>query len=182
MANYKNVRPMTEKEKEFASDNYNLIMRFLKMEKQNAEELFDVVIFGYLLSVQIYLNNTELQREQKFETVSYMYMKRDLYRYYREQKAQKRSTENGTDISYDEIDIFLECDKSSENLKSLEYAETLERIARELTEEQQEIFKQKLDGYSIREIAENLSIKEKRAYKQFAKVKEIVATVMELSA
>lgn len=182
MANYRDLRPMTDTEKAYASDHYDLITRFLKMEKQDAEEMFDVVVFGYLLSVEKYLNNAELQREQSFETVSYMYMKRALYRHYREQKAQKRSTENGTDLSYDEVDIFLECDKSREMMKSLEYAEMIDRITTELTEEQQEIFKQRLDGYSIKKIAENLSIKEKRAYKQFAKVKEIVATVMELSA
>ena len=49
-----------------------------------------------------------------------------------------------------------------------------------LTTEQQRIFFEKLEGYSLKEIAENNGIKPKRVYKQFGKIKNVVADVMEL--
>ena len=56
----------------------------------------------------------------------------------------------------------------------------VEQIEKELTEEQRKIFSDKVDGYSLKEIAENHGIKQKRVYKQFDKVKRIVADVMEV--
>ena len=48
-----------------------------------------------------------------------------------------------------------------------------------LTEEQKKIFSDKIEGYSLKEIADNHGIKQKRVYKQFDKVKRIVTEVME---
>ena len=66
-----------------------------------------------------------------------------------------------------------------ENTSSLEYREMVEQIEKELTEEQRKIFSDKVEGYSLKEIADNHGIKQKRVYKQFDKVKRIVTEVME---
>ncbi len=53
----KQIRPLTPTEKQYATENYHLISKFLKLSKLNAEEFFDIVVFHFLLSVEIYLKN-----------------------------------------------------------------------------------------------------------------------------
>jgi len=195
------IRPLTPTERQYATENYHLISKFLKLSKLDAEDFFDIVVFDFLLSVEIYLNNEALREKCNFEAVSYMYMKRAVYRHFREQKAQKRSSECGADISFNEIDAYIGqsisgmenladfCEEKKpraailciprENISSLEYDETIKQIESILTAEQQRIFFDKLQGYSLKEIAENSGLKPKRVYKQFGKIKNVVADVME---
>lgn len=116
----KQIRPLTPTERQYATENYHLISKFLILSKLDAEEFFDIVVFDFLLSVEIYLNNEALREKCNFEAVSYMYMKRAVYRHFREQKAQKRSSECGADISFNEIDAYIgQSISGMENLSSL---------------------------------------------------------------
>ena len=179
MENKEQLRPLTKEERKFSEENYHLIMDFMKKSKLDAEEFFDIVVFDFLLSVKKYLNDPQLQAKCSFEAISYMYMKRAVFVYFRKQKAQKRSTEAGADISLDSIDMNMSNHATIENSANLEYREMIEQIEKRLTEEQRKIFFDKVEGYSLREIADNHGIKQKRVYKQFDKVKQIVAEVME---
>ena len=67
-----------------------------------------------------------------------------------------------------------------ENLSMLEYIEMMEQISDILTEEQRKIFRDKLDGYTLKEIAESIGVNPKRVYRQFGKIKDVVAVVMEI--
>ena len=110
-----------------------------------------------------------------------MYMKRAINHHFRELKAQKRSSEAGADISFEEVDAFIgKSICNMEDFSSLEYMEAIKQIESILTAEQQKIFFDKLEGYSLKEIADNNGIKPKRVYKQFGKIKNIVADVMEV--
>ena len=94
----------------------------------------------------------------------------------------KRSSEAGADVSFEEVDAYIgKSINSMENSSSLEYEETVKQIEKLLTLEQQRIFFDKLEGYSLKEIAENNGIKPKRVYKQFGKIKNVVAGVMEIN-
>ena len=186
MENKEQLKPLTPTERQYAEENYHLIMDFMKKSKLDAEEFFDIVILDFLLAVEKYLNDKELQAKCNFEAVSYMYMKRAVYSHFRKQKAQKRSTEAGADMSFDTnvLDLFtpdsFKDHPTTENTSSLEYMEMVEQIEKELTEEQRKIFSDKAQGYSLKEIADNHGISYKRVYKQFDKVKRIVADVMEI--
>ena len=181
MENKKNMRPLSPDEKMFASENYHLITEFLKKEKLNAEDFFDVVVLDFLLSVEKYLNDDALKAKCSFEAVSYMYMKRAVFVHFREQKAQKRNAEAGADLSYEEMNAYIGKSESMENISLLEYTETTRQIMENLTDEQRKIFTARLTGYSLKEIAENNGIKAKRAYNQFQKIKAVVADVMEIN-
>lgn len=181
MENKQRIRPLKPTERQFATENYHLINKFLKRTKLDAEEFFDVVVFEYLLSVEIYLNNAELRNRCNFKSVSYMYMKRAVYRHFRERKALKRSSEAGADISFDGMETYiLDSTSNMENFSLVKYRETIQQIEEILTDEQQRIFFDKLEGYSLKEIAENNGIKPKRVYRQFGKIKNVVADVMDL--
>ena len=180
MENKQRIRPLTPTERKFAEEKYHLITDFLKRSKLDAEELYDVVVFDFLLAVETYLNSEELQHKCEFEAVAYMYMKRAVFVHFRKQKAQKRSNEAGADISFESIDEFIgKSICNMENSSSLEYEETIKQIESILTTEQQKIFFDKLEGYSLKEIAEHNGIKPKRVYKQFGKIKNVVADVMD---
>ena len=179
MKNKDRIRPLTPTERQFANDNYHLINEFLKRSKLDAEEFFDIVVMDFLLSVEIYLNNEELQSKCNFESVSYMIMRRAVNHHFREQKAMKRSSEAGADIRFETMDACIS-DSIGNMENSLEYEETIKQIESILTAEQQKIFFEKLEGYSLKEIAENNGIKPKRVYKQFGKIKTVVADVMEV--
>ena len=178
MENSKRLRPLSPIEKQFAEENYHLIMEFLKRSKLDAEEFYDIVVFDFLLSVEIYLEQEALRKKCCFEAVSYMYMRRAVYQHFRKRKAQKRSSLYGADISYEEIDSYAGID-CMENFSLLEYRQTISQIRRILTAEQQQIFLERLEGYSLKEIAEINGIKPKRVYRQFGRIKMIVAGVME---
>lgn len=173
------IRPLTPTEKQFASDNYHLIKKFLKCSKLDVEEYFDVVVMDFLLSVEKYLASEQIQSKCNFEAFSYMHMKCAISRHFRKIKAQKRSSEAGADISFESINEYIGktiCDMN--NLSLLEYEETIKQIESLLTMEQQRIFFDKLEGYNLKEIADNNGIKPKRVYKQFGKIKNVVADVM----
>lgn len=179
MKNKEQLRPLTREERKFSEENYHLIMDFMKKSKLDAEEFFDIVVFDFLLSVEKYLNDSQLQVKCSFEAVSYMYMKRAVFVHFRKQKAQKRSTGAGADISLNSIDSNISNLSTMETDSNLEYREMVKQIENELTEEQRKIFIDKIEGYSLKEIADNYGIKQKRVYKQFDKVKRIVTEVME---
>ena len=62
----KTYKPLTENERQYATENYHLIMEFLKRERLNPEEFFDVVVFEYLDAVRKYLNSEELKGKCSF--------------------------------------------------------------------------------------------------------------------
>lgn len=181
MGNNQQLRKLTPSEKDLASDNYHLIRRFLKLSKLNPEEFFDIVVFEFLLAVEIYLSDEELRKNFCFEAVSYMYMRRAVYSHFREQKALKRSPVSGSDISFEETNAYIaDSICNMENFSLLEYKEAIKQIESSLTAEQRKIFRDKLKGYSLKEIAENIGIKSERVYRQFRKIRRVVAAVMEV--
>ena len=180
MENKDRIRPLTPTEKQFAADNYHLITKFLKLSKLDAEDYFDVVVMDFLLAVENYLSNEQIQRKCNFEAFSYILMRRAINHHFRDMKVQKRSSEAGADVSLERIDDYIGKAISMENLSALEYMETVEQIESNLTEEQWKIFADKLEGYNLKEIAQNNGIKPKRVYKQFGRIKCVVADVMEI--
>ena len=176
------IRPLTLKEQRFASEHYHLINGFMKRTQLDIEEYFNVVILEYLLAVQKYMENIVLQQNYNFDSVVYMYMKRAVSRHFKAQKAMKRCSGYGNDISYEEVDFYITAENNDINsISTLEYDELMNQIMQQLTAEQQTIFYGKLEGYSLKDIAENNGINTKRVYKQFAKIKTVVAEVCGIS-
>ena len=124
MKNKERLKPLTMEQRKFAEDNYRLIMEFLKKSKLDSEEFFDIAVFGYLLSVEIYLNDIDLQRKCKFEAVSYMYMRREMYLYFRTQKRNSAIGNNSLDI----METNVADSVSMESIISLEYMEMIKHI------------------------------------------------------
>jgi RNA polymerase sigma-70 factor (ECF subfamily) len=170
------LHKMTKTECGFASDNYYCIEDFLRKARLDANEYYDVVILDYLKAVQNYLN-TDLKERFPFEVIAFMYMKRAVNHHYRGLKALKRNSGNGTDSSYEGMEIFI---GDSESFSETEFKQAVAEIMEKLTDEQQRIFLEKLEGYTLKEIAKNNGINIRRVYNQFGKIKEVVAVAMNL--
>lgn len=56
------LTPLTEEERQFASENHYMIEEFLKYNRLSRSEWYDVVVFRYLLAVQNWFRRPELHR------------------------------------------------------------------------------------------------------------------------
>ena len=56
------LTPLTEEERQFASENHCMIEEFLKYNRLSRSEWYDVVVFRYLLTVQNWFRRPELHR------------------------------------------------------------------------------------------------------------------------
>ncbi len=184
MENKKRIRPLTPTERKFAEENHQLIEDFLKRSRLDIEEFYDVVVLDFLLAVEVYLNDAKLRERCPFEAVSYMYMRRAVYVHFRKQRASKRSSGLGVDVGFADVQNVSGISKgmncNEENFHMLEYKEIVRKILDDLTGEQQRIFLDRLEGYTLKDIAESMGINSKRVYRQFGKIKAVVMDVMEL--
>ena len=46
------LRPMTQEEREFAEQNHDLVIDYLRRKRLPMDDYYDIVIFGYLSAVQ----------------------------------------------------------------------------------------------------------------------------------
>ena len=53
--------PLTPEERAFAEEKYPLVDKFLSMKRLDPDEWFDVVIFGFLEAVQVFIRQPERQ-------------------------------------------------------------------------------------------------------------------------
>lgn len=119
---------------------------FANVGRYAEPELLEIVL---AIRIQGY-TDTEIARQA-----------RAVFVYFRKQKAQKRSTEAGSDISLDSMDMNISNHSTMETASNMEYREMVKQIENGLTEEQKKIFSDKVEGYSLKEIADNHGIKQK---------------------
>ena len=54
--------PLTLEQKIFATQNHDLIFKFLNEKHLSEDEFYDIVVFGYLRSVQRFFSEPNLQQ------------------------------------------------------------------------------------------------------------------------
>lgn len=110
--NLKNMEPLTAEEREFSADleNYNLFFRYMKINKLDQEEWYDILILHYLRAVKKYLNIPHLQ-QYEFGAVLFKTLDSARSNYRRSMTTQKRMPDGGL-VS---IDYTLEDQKGKEH-------------------------------------------------------------------
>lgn len=127
-------RPLTEEERIFAADenNYKRLFYFMRDQKLDPEEWYDILVIPYLETVKKY-HEYEPVKQYAFSTI----LKRKLFaavsREYRDRKAQKRMPEGG----FCSMDYILENDRSINETRIEEWW-----IDRKTSVEKQVIFKE----------------------------------------
>lgn len=92
------TRPLTQKQREFAEKNHELVYVFLSQHELPEDTFYDVVIFGYLRAVQKYCDTPSLHR-YRFSTIAWRHMRKSLSNYYKYLSRPKR---NAPTVSFHE--------------------------------------------------------------------------------
>ncbi len=154
------LRHLTDTQREFAAENHDLVISFLRRRGLDMSEYYDVVIFGFLSAVQQYNQRPEL-RQYKFRTIANKRMHASLWNYYRSLYAAKRcETPLSLDAPYSD-GLTLSDTVASPVSSIVEYAEIREswgEIKKYATLKQLRALHMRADGYSGTEIGKVLHI------------------------
>ena len=69
----KKIHLLNPEQQQFAEQNHQIVECFLSKKRLDADEFYDVVIFGYLLAVQEYLEKPRLS-DYAFSTIAWRNM------------------------------------------------------------------------------------------------------------
>jgi hypothetical protein len=135
------IRPLTEEEKEFASrpENHNVIFKFMRNNRLDPEEFYDILSLDYLTAVKIYITEKpELQLKYEFHAVAVQKMKGAMQHYYRAKNRQKRMPEGG----FASLDFMLEGDNTNSKYSANEswWIDTRASVERQVI--QKELYKE----------------------------------------
>jgi len=169
------MKQLTDYERQFADQHHDIVYRFLHSRRLNISEYYDVVIFRYLGAVQRYLSEPELQAYE-FDTIACSAMRSALGHHF---KAEKRRQEFCiTDTALVETIIgYKPEDKQNDVAKMLWF-----EVASKLTEPEQDLVRQRADGWSYREIADDSGLKPGTLSNRMSKLRKRICSMCDIDA
>ena len=85
----KKIYPLTNTQRDYAGNHVGLVYKFLYLNHLDIDEYYDIVIFGYLLAVQLYDEDERLKNRYLFSTIAWRQMRYSLFEHYRNNSRQK---------------------------------------------------------------------------------------------
>lgn len=168
------LEPLTDFERNFASENHNLVYGFLRRYGYNLENYYDVVIFGFLKAVQIYNRREDLRSKYDFAFISWQYMRSEIGNHMRTQGAKKRKpgeTVISLDADYgEEENLHDRIGKNDPELEAVE-AELLSEFLDSVSDRQRKIAEMRMCGYGSSEIYSKLGISQSAYYMEMRRIK-----------
>lgn len=70
-----NIEPLSPAEQRLATESFDLVMKFLAVNKLSEVDWYDVVIFGYLHAIKKWFQDESLMQNFSFRTVAWNEMK-----------------------------------------------------------------------------------------------------------
>lgn len=183
-------RPLTEEEREFAArpENYNELFKYMKRQRLDQEEWYDILIVPYLQAVKKYFSVPQLQI-YPFWSILYRLLDGSRLSYYRSLNAQKsvyRDYVYSLDWETDDMDNgtktepFLWIDYKQSVERNVLYKEMVSEIIRTLNSDQREIFIRLLEEYGKEEIRKELEIGTRIYWNQIKEIKRVVADYLSM--
>lgn len=150
--------------KEFATQNHNLIYKFLKSKNLNIDDWYDVAAIGFMHAVNNYNCNIS-----SFSTFAYRCMMNEIKMEKRKFMTEKRIGDNilvyydtpvvGHDFMEDTtIQNFIEDFNSKDFENEIALREILKKIYNNFSFKHKSIIYLNLKGYNQREIAEKVNL------------------------
>lgn len=183
-ADYTN-RPLTNFEREFATENHNLVYGFLHRYGYRLEDYYDIAIFGFLKAVQIYNRREDLRNKYAFAFISQQYMRSEIGNYCRMENAKKRKpseTVISLDAEYAKTENLYNCIGVAGGKSPESEVVAMERVAELLdsfSDTQRKIIEMKIDGYSSKEIYSVLEMKSSTYYVEVQRIKKAIAEMID---
>ena len=171
--------PLTLEQKIFASQNHDLVYKFLNEKHLSEEEFYDIIVFGYLRSVHRFFSEPNLQ-QYSFGTIAWKGMQGSLNDY-RKSKSYHKNNIEVLSIHSDLHDDgnFAHKNSSAYNdlIAQLEINLLLHDLAKRVSKQQMDIVRMKSNGFNLQDIAtqQNTSIKRIRRL-----LEEVRVVLMEL--
>ena len=181
--NYK-LKPLTDFERKFATENHNLVYGFLNRYRYSLENYYDVAIFAFLKAVQIYNRREDLRSKYDFPFISWQYMRSEIGNHYRTEDAKKRKPSGilvSLDAEYAETENLYNCigvvgGKSPES--EVVAMERVTELLNSLSDTQRKIAELKIDGYSSKEIYSALEMKPSTYYVEVNRIKKVLVEMI----
>ena len=150
---------LTQEQKVFAEENHWMVECFLRKNRLERSEFYDVVIFGYLKAVQEYLEKRELSR-YRFSSIAWVKMKEAMFKEFNYQNRPKRKAsmgiyheEYGSELQYGQIS-----DKADDIAKAVDQRQQVQYLTAQMSSKEKEVVYLRAAGYTYREIADVCNI------------------------
>ena len=140
------LRPMTQEEREFAEQNHDLVIDFLRFKRLPMEDFYDVVVFGYLSAVQQYIRSPPVGVD--FQTMAFRAMKDSVLR---EGEYHSRAKRYGVAVSLNDAGNITDSRQDTE--RQVEDKALLEQVAKAATPREARIINLLTDGFALHEAA-----------------------------
>ena len=144
------LRPMTREEREFAEQNHDLVIDYLRRRRLPMDDFYDVVIFGYLSAVQQYFRNPP--PNVTFAAMAVRAMKDSILRDGEYRTCAKRSA---AIVGLDDLAI---ADSRQDTDRRVEGKALLEQVVNVATPKEAKIINLLIDGFALREAARLLKM------------------------
>ena len=176
-------RPLTEEERVFSAnlENYDWLFKYMKINKLDQEEWYDILILHYLRAVKKYLNIPHLQ-QYEFSTILFRTLDNARINYFRDMNREKRMSSGGiVSLDWEEDSLnekrtapmtWIDLKQSVE--KTVMYHEMISEILSNLNDVQAEIFKMTMEEYNREEIKRYLGIKKGTFCNRMREIKHVV--------
>lgn len=171
------LQPLSDFEKRQAEINHNLVYSFLHRHGYDMEKFYDVAIFGYLKSIQVYNRREDLRKKYQLAFICEQYMRSEIGNYFRMENSKKRKpTENiiSLDADYSETENFYNCIGVKSAEAELIESELIKDILENLSDIQRKITEMKIKGYKSKEIYLFLEIKPSTYYRELQRIKSLL--------
>ena len=146
------LRPMTQEEREFAEQNHDLVIDYLRRKRLPMDDYYDIVIFGYLSAVQQYFRDPPVGVE--FKAMAFRAMKDSILR---DREYNSRAKRYGYTVSLDTPDYHSAISKQDVEQQT-ERKALLEQVAKVATPRESRIIQLLIDGFALHEAARFLKI------------------------
>ena len=176
MENHK-LQPLLDFEKYQAEINHNLVYSFLHRHGYDMENFYDVAIFGYLKSIQVYNRREDLRKKYQLAFICEQYMRSEIGNYFRMENSKKRKpTENiiSLDADYAETENFYNYIGGKSAESELMETELIKGILENLSDIQRKIIEMKIKGYKNKEIYLFLEIRPSTYYRELRRIRSVL--------
>ena len=148
------LRPMTQEEREFAEQNHDLVIDYLRRKRLPMDDFYDIVIFGYLSAVQQYFRDPPVGVE--FKAMAFRAMKDSILR---DREYNSRAKRYGYTVSLDTPDYHSAISDPKQDVEQqTERKALLEQVAKVATPRESRIIQLLIDGFALHEAARFLKI------------------------
>ncbi|MEH2940804.1 hypothetical protein [Lawsonibacter sp. JLR.KK007] len=148
------LRPMTQEEREFAEQNHDLVIDYLRRKRLPMDDYYDIVIFGYLSAVQQYFRDPPVGVE--FKAMAFRAMKDSILR---DREYNSRAKRYGYTVSLDTPDYHSAISDPKQDVEQqTERKALLEQVAKVATPRESRIIQLLIDGFALHEAARFLKI------------------------